>query len=60
MRRFWRWFLAYFRLSDAAVCEMSQGRGPYDDYHDYPDSVVGEPLHFYTHHCKRCGKAFYI
>lgn len=51
-----KWFLAYFRLSKRAVCEMSVGS---KDYHDYPDA--GEPpMHFYTYTCKRCGKKFEI
>lgn len=57
MKRFWLWLLAVFHLSDAAVCEMSRGS---KDYHDYPDGVIGEPWHFYTHKCKRCGKEFTI
>jgi hypothetical protein len=60
LSRFWLWFLARFHLSDAAVCEMSKGRGLHDDYHDYPDDVLGEPLHFIELVCKRCGKRFCI
>ena len=30
----WRLFLARHRLSMAAVCEMSAGRGPREDFHD--------------------------
>jgi hypothetical protein len=59
-RRFWRWVQARFRLNDEAVCELSKGRGLADDYHDYPDSVEGEPWHFTTLTCKRCGKQFTI
>ncbi len=59
MRRFWRRFLARFRLSLTAVCEESQGLGDYD-YHDYPDDVYGEPSHFVHLTCKRCGKKFLI
>jgi hypothetical protein len=59
-QRFWLWFLARFRLSQSAVCTMSQGRGFADDYHDYPDSEQGLPLHFVTLTCKRCGKKFTI
>jgi hypothetical protein len=54
------WFLARFRLSMAAVCEMSRGRGPRDDYHDYPDDEHGKPWHFVVLRCKRCGKEFTI
>lgn len=60
MRRLWRLFLAYFRLDLGAVCEMSRGRGMSDDFHDYPDSWTPEPWHMYTHHCRRCQKAFLI
>jgi hypothetical protein len=60
MCNFWRRFLAWTRWSKIAVCEMSVGRGMHDDYHDYPDSVIGAPLHEYEHICKRCGKTFYI
>lgn len=60
LRKAWPWVLARFRLSDAAVCEMSRGRGLADDYHDYPDSDPPEPWHFHTHKCRRCGKEFTI
>lgn len=40
-----------------AVCEESIGDR---DYHDYPDSTISEPWHFYTHTCSRCGKKFEI
>lgn len=55
--RLWLWFLAYFRLSNAAICEMSRGNA---DYHDYPDGTVKEPMHFYDYTCERCGKRFSI
>ena len=60
MTRVWRRFLAVFRLSMNAVCEESVGRDPHNDFHDYPDSVEGSPMHFYTYRCKRCGKEFCI
>lgn len=60
MRRLWRWLLARFRLDLQVVCEESAGRGLHDDYHDYPDSIEGEPWHFIPLTCKRCGKEFYI
>lgn len=60
MRRVWRLFLARFRLSPFAVCEMSRGRGPYDDFHDYPDDERGVPWHLADLKCKRCGKVFRI
>ena len=60
IRRLYRWFLARFRLNLQVVCEESAGLGPSSDYHDYPDSLCGQPWHFYPHQCKRCGKRFYI
>lgn len=61
MKRLWLWFLARFRLSESAICEMSKGRGLHNDFHDYPDSTNGGiPWHFYEHECKRCGKKFTI
>ena len=60
MRRLWDWFLARFRLSDRAICALSVGRGLHDDYHDYPDDIVGSPYHFVERTCKRCGKKFVI
>ena len=60
MRRLWRWFLARFRLDMGAVCEMSRGRPPWADYHDYDDSGEGRPDHFALLECKRCGKRFFI
>jgi hypothetical protein len=54
-----KFLLARFRLSESAVCEMSAGKGEYD-FHDYPDSIEGKPLHFYLLECKRCGKKFRI
>lgn len=60
MKRLWLWFLARFRLSKSAVCEMSRGRGLHNDYHDYPDSVDGQPDHFVILMCRRCGKSFTI
>jgi hypothetical protein len=59
MKRVWMWFLARFRLSDHAVCEMSKDLGPYD-YHDFYDDIHGEPCHMVLLTCKRCGKGFYI
>ena len=57
MKRIWLWFLATFRLSDYAVCEMSKGK---DDYHDYEDTKEKEPWHFALLKCERCGKEFYL
>jgi hypothetical protein len=58
--RTWLWWLAALRLSPSAVCEVSRGRGLLDDFHDYPDSTLGEPDHFVMLTCKRCGKEFMI
>lgn len=31
------------------------------DFHDYPDeTIIKEPIHFYTYTCERCGKKFGI
>jgi hypothetical protein len=60
MKRLWLWFLASLHLSESAMCEMSKGRGLFDDYHDYPDDIIGLPYHFIEMTCKRCGKKFYI
>jgi hypothetical protein len=58
--RYWRLFLAFTRLDDSAVCEMSAGRGLEDDFHDFPDSTLPYPDHFMVHTCMRCGKLFCI
>jgi hypothetical protein len=58
MKYLWNWFLARFRLSESAICEMSKGRGLHDDFHDYEDDLVGAPFHFVEMECKRCGKKF--
>lgn len=60
IRRLRRWFLARFRLDLGLVCEMSRGRGLHDDFHDYPDDILGEPWHFGELECRRCGKKFVI
>lgn len=60
MKKLWMWFLARFRLSERAVCEMSRGLGLHNDYHDYPDSPYGRPYHLCVLRCKRCGKEFTI
>lgn len=60
LRRKWRRFRARFRLSLAAVCEESKGRGLCDDFHDYTDDEFGQPWHFHEMQCQRCGKRFYI
>jgi hypothetical protein len=54
------WVQTRFRLDPTAVCEMSKGLGPYEDYHDYPDSDTPHPMHFHAYRCVRCGKEFYI
>lgn len=59
IRHFIRWFIARFRLNLRIVCEESDGKGVFD-YHDYPDSIEGEPWHFTHLTCKRCGKKLFI
>ena len=59
MYRFWRKFLAFFRLSLSAVCEESRGMCLVD-FHDYQDGILKKPWHFYIHTCRRCGKQFSI
>jgi hypothetical protein len=60
LRKIWCLFLARFRLDLNAVCEMSRGRGPHEDFHDYDDSKEKVPMHFYEYSCERCGKKFFI
>jgi hypothetical protein len=60
MKRYWKLFLAYFRMNQSAVCEMSIGRGEWDDFHDYPDDICGLPWHDVRMSCKHCGKRFFI
>ena len=60
MKRAWRLFLAYYRIDMAAVCEMSAGRLPELDFHNWKDSTDGAPWHMHLHTCRRCGKKFTI
>ena len=53
----WRFFLAFTRLSLAAVCEMSKEGW---EFHDFRDDVLGLPLHFIPLQCQRCRKQFYL
>lgn len=53
-------FLAYTRWSKSAVCEMSRGRGLFDDFHDYRDATLPFPMHHHVYECRRCGKEFTI
>ncbi len=55
IRRWWRWFLARFHLSQQAVCEESRGMGWYD-YHDASDFRYDNPYRPVT--CRHCGKEF--
>lgn len=55
-----KYIIAFLRLDLRTVCEMSAGKGLYNDFHDYPDDEQGFPLHFVALKCKRCGKEFYI
>lgn len=57
VKKLWCWLLARLHLSEAAVCEMSEGLGLVD-YHDYCDDEIGTPCHFVELTCKRCGKKF--
>lgn len=57
MRRVWTVLLAWTRLSKPAICEASKGQV---DFHDYPDSIIKEPMHGYLYTCERCGKKFEI
>lgn len=58
LKRFWRWFLAFYRLDMTAVCEESRGEV---DYHDYPDDEHGSFMcHMVTLKCVRCGKEFTV
>lgn len=55
-----QWLLAYFHLSDNAVCKESENLG-LQDYHDHCDiEVYMAPWHFHVHKCKRCGKEFML
>lgn len=58
--RLWEWILARYRLDLKAVCEMSQGRGPHDDFHDFSDDEYFRPYHFILLRCRRCKKEFYL
>jgi hypothetical protein len=60
MRRLLLWLKAFFHTDPDAVCEMSRGKGLYDDFHDYQDSTLGIPWHMAELTCKRCGKKFCI
>lgn len=55
-----KYILARFRLNKRYVCEMSKGKGIYDDYHDYSDTKDKFPLHLANLNCERCGKEFRI
>ena len=55
-----KWFLARFRISQRAICEMSAGLPEDTDYHDFEDSTMPTPRHGVRHRCKRCGKFFRI
>jgi hypothetical protein len=57
MRTFLLHLAAFLRINHHSVCDASRGKR---DYHDWPDSVVGEPWHMYEHTCKRCKKKFTI
>lgn len=56
----WEWIKAYFRTDLKAVCRLSEGRGLYDDFHDYKDTADKQPWHMEELECERCGKKFCI
>lgn len=56
----WEWLKAYFRTDLEAVCRLSEGRGLYDDFHDYMDTEDKQPWHMAELECERCGKKFCI
>lgn len=59
MFRWWTRFLAYFRLSEKAVCEASEGMGLVD-YHTRKDAGEGTwPLRGPVS-CRRCDKLFVV
>ena len=55
-----RFYIALFHLNDKIVCEESERLKSVIDFHDYKDSIEGEPWHFVLLQCKRCGKYFRI
>ncbi len=57
MKRAWTIFLAWTRFDLKAVCKASKG---INDFHDYPDGTIKEPMHGYIYTCERCGKNFGI
>lgn len=59
MWRWWRRFLAYYRLSLEAVCEESAGRKWWEDFHTSADSDTDELNDHGLLKCRRCGKEFY-
>lgn len=59
MKKLIRKFIARLHLNNRIVCEESIGLGLVD-FHDYSDSIDGEPWHFGPIECKRCGKKFII
>jgi hypothetical protein len=59
MLKFFKFISALFHIRQKDVCELSQDMGLYD-FHDYRDSTLGEPIHWYLLECKHCGKKFYI
>ena len=59
--RYWYdWWIAYLRLDPNTVCKMSVGRGKFDDFHDYEDTIYKLPHHFVELECERCGKKFWL
>lgn len=59
MKRIVLWFLARFRLSEKAVCEMSKDKPIYKDFHHWDDDIHSSgPIYFSPLQCKRCGRQF--
>lgn len=59
LNKLFRKIIAFLRLNDQIVCKESKNKDLID-YHDYPDSIEGEPWHFVKLTCKRCNKQFTI
>jgi hypothetical protein len=59
MARYWELFLAWMRVDLELVCKLSRRHG-LNDFHDWPDGHLNQPLHFVRHRCIRCGKEFVI
>lgn len=55
---FWTWIRLSFGFATLEErCKYSTDK---KDYHDYPNSIEGEPWHMVDLTCKTCGKKFHI